>query len=61
MHNMAIASSLLSASADRPRIHPRDLELGYAGPRHSLKDAARVVAALGGVVLYAGLLAVAWQ
>jgi hypothetical protein len=57
----AFASSLITYTSGRPRLDQRYVELDYAGPRHGLKDVARVVAALGGVVLYAGLLAYAWQ
>jgi hypothetical protein len=61
MQTMVFASSLLRNHSDSHRIDQRDLELHYAGPRHGLKDLARVGVALAGVGLYAGVLAYAWQ
>jgi hypothetical protein len=61
MQTMVYASSLIRAGNDRPRLDQRELELSYSGPRHGLKDASRLGAALGGVLAYAGLLAYAWQ
>ena len=59
MHTMVLASSLLRSKS--PRISQRELELFYPGPRHALGDITRVGAALAGVLLYAGVLAYAWQ
>ena len=61
MQTMVFASSLLRNNSDSPRIAQRDLELSYSGPRHGIKDLARVGAALAGMGLYAGVLAYAWQ
>ncbi len=61
MQTTVLASSLIRANGGRPRIDQRELELLYSGPHHGLKDVSRLAAALGGVVLYAGLLAYAWQ
>lgn len=61
MQTTLFASALIRASSDRPRLDQRDLELSYSGPRHGLKDVSRLAAALGGLSLYAGLLAYAWQ
>jgi len=61
MQTTLFASALIRASSDRPRLDQRDLELSYGGPRHGLKDVSRLVAALGGVSLYAGILAYVGQ
>jgi hypothetical protein len=61
MQTMTLASYLPKVNGDSPRIDQRDLELHYPGPRNALKDINRVGAALAGVLLYAGLLAYAWQ
>lgn len=61
MQTTLFASSLIRASGGRPRLDQRELELSYSGPHHGLKDVSRLAAALGGVALYAGLLAFAWQ
>ena len=61
MMTMNFASSLIRTQEAPLRIDPRELELRYTGRRQGLKEVTRVVAALGGVALYAGLLAAAWQ
>jgi hypothetical protein len=59
MYTMVFASTLIKARSDAPRLDQRELELSYSGSRHGLRDVARVLAALGGVALYAAVLAVA--
>lgn len=58
MHAMAIASSLIGATQRRSRSDAEAMDLLYRGPAHNLKDVARVVAMIGGIALYAGLLGV---
>jgi len=55
---MVLASALIKARSDAPRLGQRELELSYSGLRHGLGDIARVVTALGGVALYGWVLGV---
>ena len=58
MNAMVLASALIKARSDAPRLGQRELELSCSGQRHGLGDVARVVSALGGVALYAWVLGV---
>jgi len=57
MQAMVMASSLIRANQAHARLDVGDLDELYAGPWQNLKDLARVVAMLGGIACYAGLLA----
>jgi len=46
MNAMVLASALIKARSDAPRLGQRELELSYSGLRHGLGDIARVVTAL---------------
>jgi hypothetical protein len=59
MNAMVLASALIKARSDAPRLGQRELELSHSGLRDGLGDLARVVSALGGVALYAWVLVVA--
>jgi hypothetical protein len=63
MQPIVFASSLIKMNDlyKRPDPDPRQLELLYSAPWQGFKDTARVGAAIGGVALYAGLLAVLAQ
>jgi hypothetical protein len=61
MLTMVVASTLIKARSDAPRLNQRELERSYSDSRHGLRDIARVVAALGGVALYAAVLVVVAQ
>ena len=58
MNAMVLASALIKAKSDAPRLGQRELELSYSDPRGGLGDVARVVSALGGVALYAWILGI---
>jgi len=58
MNAMVLASALIKARSDAPRLGQRELELSCSDRRNGLGDVARVVSALGGVALYAWLLGV---
>ena len=58
MNAMVLASALIKAKSDAPRLDQRELELSYSGLRYGLGDVARVVSALGGVALYAWVLGI---
>ncbi len=55
------ASSLMRASIDGSHPKRRAPEEFYDGPCHGLREVLRLTAALGVLVLYAGVLAFAWQ
>ena len=55
---MVLASALIKARSDAPRLGQRELELSHSGLGHGLGDVARVLSALGGVALYAWVLGV---
>ena len=55
---MVLASALIKARSDAPRLGQRELELSHSGLRHGLGDVARVVSALAGVAIYAWVLVV---
>ena len=57
MQTMVFASLLIKSREGAPRLSARELEESYFAPGHGLKDVARIAAALGGIALYAGLLA----
>ena len=58
MNAMVLASALIKARSDAPRLGQRELELSHSGLGHGLGDVARVLSALGGVALYAWVLGV---
>jgi hypothetical protein len=58
MNAMVLASALIKAKSDAPRLDQRELELSCSDRRQGLGDVARVVSALGGVALYAWVLGV---
>ena len=58
MNAMVLASALIKARSDAPRLGQRELELSCSDRRNGLGDVARVVSALGGVALYAWVLGV---
>ncbi len=58
MNAMVLASALIKAKSDAPRLDQRELELSSSGLRDGLGDVARVLSALGGVALYAWVLIV---
>jgi hypothetical protein len=55
------ASSLMRASTDGTPPTRRTPEELYDAPHHGLRDTLHLAAALGGLLLYAGVLAFAWQ
>jgi hypothetical protein len=58
MNAMVLASALIKAQSDAPRLGQRELELSCSDRRNGLGDVARVVSALGGVALYAWVMGV---
>jgi hypothetical protein len=58
MNAMVLASALIKARSDAPRLGQRELELSCSDRRNGLGDVARVVSALGGVALYAWVMGV---
>ena len=61
MNAIVFASTLIKANTDVRRADPRESEQLYSGSRHGLLDVARVAAALGGIAIYAAMLAVVAQ
>jgi len=61
MNTIVFASTLIKANSDARRADPREAEQFYSGSRHGLLDVARVAAALGGIAIYAAMLAVVAQ
>jgi len=59
LQSMTLAGSIIRDMAGNPQLDQRELETSYTGPRHGLGDVARMAAALGAIVLYAGLLGIA--
>ena len=58
MEAMVFAGSLIKDRYAPTRRDADSPETFYSGPGQGLKDIARVAAMLGGIVLYAGLLAI---
>jgi hypothetical protein len=56
MNTMLFAGSLIAAQNATPR-RTADVERFYTDPRRGLWDVARVTFAIGGVAVYAGILA----
>jgi hypothetical protein len=56
MNSLLLASSFLHSTTNPPRLEDAYADL-YEGPRTGLKDTLRMGAALGAILIYAGLLA----
>ena len=61
MHAIVLASTLIKAKSEDRRVDPREVEVFYSESRYGLRDIARVAAALGGIAIYAAMLAVVAQ
>lgn len=61
METLMLAASFIRTKDTRSQVAQRELELAYSPPRALNADLFRLGAAVGGVVVYAGLLALAWQ
>ena len=59
MEKMVFAASLMRPGDGRSRTDLEALERLYAGARSGHRDVARIVAAIGGIALFARLLAIA--
>ena len=59
MQPIVLASSIIRASNTAPHLAARELERLYAVAPNGLRHPFRVLAALGGVVLYASVLVAA--